>query len=89
MRRRSWPSGGAGLGGLTMSEEGGLDEVEKSGRGELHRNTSDGAREHLQPRLLGVQLRVQTPTVRARLPCRALGLMVGYATSLAGNTQHR
>src|SRR5271157_1907300 len=30
MRRRSWPSGGAGLGGLTMSEDGGLDEVEES-----------------------------------------------------------
>src|SRR3954451_14817618 len=30
MRRRSWPSGGGGLGGLTMSEDGGLDEVEES-----------------------------------------------------------
>src|SRR5512135_2726050 len=29
MRRRSWPSGG-GLGGLTMSEDGGLEEVEES-----------------------------------------------------------
>src|ERR1700730_13570428 len=25
--RRSWPSGGAGFGGLTMSEEGGLEDV--------------------------------------------------------------
>ena len=30
MRRRCWPSGGAGLGGLTMSEDGGLHEVEES-----------------------------------------------------------
>src|SRR5947209_5473325 len=28
--RPSWPSGGAGLGGLTMSEEGGLEEVVES-----------------------------------------------------------
>ena len=28
--RRSWPGGGCGLGGLTMSEEGGLDEFEES-----------------------------------------------------------
>ncbi len=27
--RRSWPGGGCGLGGLTMSEEGGLDELEE------------------------------------------------------------
>src|SRR5512133_3639915 len=30
MRRRSWPCGGGGLAGLTMSEEGGLEEVEES-----------------------------------------------------------
>src|SRR3954462_11600459 len=30
MRRLSWPSGGGDLGGLTMSEEGGLEEVEES-----------------------------------------------------------
>src|SRR4051794_8045940 len=30
MRRLSWPCGGAGLGGLTMSDEGGLEEVEES-----------------------------------------------------------
>ena len=30
IRRRSWPSGGGGLGGLTMSDEGGLEEVEES-----------------------------------------------------------
>src|SRR5512147_3184550 len=30
IRRLSWPSGGGGLGGLTMSEDGGLDEVEES-----------------------------------------------------------
>src|SRR5512147_889797 len=30
IRRLSWPSGGGGLGGLTMSEEGGLEEVEES-----------------------------------------------------------
>src|SRR3954449_2501144 len=30
MRRLSWPSGGGGLGGLTMSEDGGLEEVEES-----------------------------------------------------------
>jgi hypothetical protein len=59
------------------------------GRGELLLETSDGGLERLQSRLLGVQLRLQAPTVRARLPCRALGLMVGYATSLAGYTQHR
>src|SRR5512135_2539307 len=29
-RRRSWPGGGCGLGGLMMSEEGGLEEVEES-----------------------------------------------------------
>src|SRR5437763_12554388 len=28
--RRSWPGGGGGLGGLTRSEEGGLEEVEES-----------------------------------------------------------
>src|SRR4051812_31065928 len=28
--RLSWPTGGGGLGGLTMSEEGGLEEVEES-----------------------------------------------------------
>jgi len=28
--RRSWPGGGGGLGGLTMSEDGGLEEVEES-----------------------------------------------------------
>src|SRR5205085_5629637 len=32
MRRWSWPSGGGGLGGLTISEEGGLEEVEESFR---------------------------------------------------------
>src|SRR5512135_1368125 len=30
MRRLSWPSGGGGLGGLTRSDEGGLEEVEES-----------------------------------------------------------
>src|SRR3954464_66676 len=30
MRRRSWPCGGGDLGGLTMSDEGGLEEVEES-----------------------------------------------------------
>src|SRR5512135_3924685 len=30
MRRLSWPSGGGDLGGLTMSEDGGLEEVEES-----------------------------------------------------------
>jgi hypothetical protein len=30
MRRRSWPSGGGGLGGLTMSKDGGLEKVEES-----------------------------------------------------------
>src|SRR5512142_1153522 len=30
IRRRSWPFGGGGLGGLTMSDEGGLEEVEES-----------------------------------------------------------
>src|SRR5512143_2635687 len=30
MRRRSWPCGGGSLGGLTMSDEGGLEEVEES-----------------------------------------------------------
>jgi len=30
IRRRSWPEGGGGLGGLTMSDEGGLEEVEES-----------------------------------------------------------
>src|SRR5208283_5937230 len=39
------------------------------GRGELLLETSDGGLERLQPRLLGVQLRLQAPTVRARLPC--------------------
>src|SRR5512147_1667294 len=28
--RRSWPFGGGGLGGLTISDEGGLEEVEES-----------------------------------------------------------
>src|SRR5579884_3262991 len=28
--RLAWPAGGAGLGGLTMSEEGGLEEVDES-----------------------------------------------------------
>src|SRR5947208_1449040 len=32
MRRLSWPSGGGGLGGLTISEDGGLEEVEESFR---------------------------------------------------------
>src|SRR3954452_17932791 len=32
MRRLSWPPGGGGLGGLTMSEDGGLEEVEESFR---------------------------------------------------------
>src|SRR3954453_2760020 len=30
IRRRSWPCGGGDLGGLTMSEDGGLEEVEES-----------------------------------------------------------
>src|SRR5512142_13363 len=30
IRRLSWPSGGGGLGGLTRSDEGGLEEVEES-----------------------------------------------------------
>src|SRR5262249_56786251 len=30
--RRCWPGGGGGLGGVTMSEEGGLEEVEESFR---------------------------------------------------------
>src|SRR5947209_19033241 len=30
MRRLSWPSGGGALGGLTMSEDGGLDDVDES-----------------------------------------------------------
>src|SRR5919112_1490324 len=30
MRRLSWPFGGGGLGGLTMSEDGGLEEVVES-----------------------------------------------------------
>src|SRR3954465_15994680 len=30
MRRLSWPCGGGGLGGLTMSEDGGLDDVEEA-----------------------------------------------------------
>src|SRR5512142_3526511 len=30
IRRRSWPFGGGGLGGLTMSDEGGFEEVEES-----------------------------------------------------------
>src|SRR5512135_3263419 len=30
IRRRSWPWGGGGLGGWTMSEEGGWEEVEAS-----------------------------------------------------------
>src|SRR4051812_16809102 len=30
MWRLSWPSGGGDLGGLTMSEDGGLDDVEES-----------------------------------------------------------
>src|SRR6266568_8484179 len=30
IRRRSWPSGGGDLGGLTRSEDGGLEEVEES-----------------------------------------------------------
>ncbi len=38
-------------------------------RGELLLETSDGALEHLHTRLLGVQLRLQAPTVLARLPC--------------------
>src|SRR5512144_3160609 len=32
MRRLSWPSGSGGLGGLTRSDEGGLEEVEESFR---------------------------------------------------------
>src|SRR3954469_22246078 len=30
MRRRSWPCGGGDLVGLTMSEDGGLEEVDES-----------------------------------------------------------
>src|SRR5436309_2715090 len=30
MQRLSWPSGGGGLGGLTISEEGGLEDVAES-----------------------------------------------------------
>ena len=40
-----------------------------AGRGELLLEAGDGGLERLQPRLLGVQLRLQTATVRARLPC--------------------
>ena len=71
MWRRSWPSGGSGLGGLTMSEDGGLEEVEESFRAAASccLETCDSGLERLQPRLLGIQQRLQAPTIRARLPC--------------------
>src|SRR5208282_1131107 len=73
------PADAAPLLALRRCRLGRLDDVggRRLGRGrgilprsgELLLETSDGALEHLQPRLLGVQLRLQAPTVRARLPC--------------------
>src|SRR3954454_2625491 len=39
-----------------------------AGRGQLRLETRDGSLERLQPRLLGIQQRLQAPAVRARLP---------------------
>ena len=72
MRRRCWPSGSSGLGGLTMSEDGGWTRLRySSAPGELLLETSDGTLERLQPRLLGVQLRLLG--IQLRLERRQFG----------------
>ncbi len=56
MDRLAWPSGGGGGGGLTMSEEGGFDEVEESLRAAASClcNWCDGGPEGLQLRAQGI-----------------------------------
>ena len=57
MWRLSWPFGGGGLGGLTISEEGGLEDVAESlRRGELRLQLRDGALEDIELRLQGLEL---------------------------------
>ena len=89
MRRRCWPSGGAGLGGLTMSEDGGLDEVEES----FLAAASCSLRRATVP-----SSTFKRASWASNFACRrrqfgqdfrALGLMTGYATLIVGNTQHR
>ena len=73
------PADAASLLALRRGWFGRLDDVRRRwlgrGRGILPRRsellleTSDSGLERLQPRLLGVQLRLQAPTVRAKLPC--------------------
>ena len=54
--RVAWPWGGAGLGGLTMSEEGGLEEFEESlRRGELLLQLNDGRLKGIEPRLQAIE----------------------------------
>src|SRR5208337_687199 len=73
------PAAAASLLALRRGWFGRLDDVRRRwlgrGRGilprrsELLMETSDSGLERLQLRLLGVQLRLQAPTVRAKLPC--------------------
>ena len=67
---RCWPSGGAGLGGLTMSEDGGLDEVEEFFRAAAScswRRATVPSSASTAP--LERPTSPASPTVRARLPC--------------------
>ena len=65
MRRLSWPCDGGGLGGLTMSEDGGLDEVEESfaRRGELLAQLGDDLLEGGEFRLQDVDSRLEPTAV--------------------------
>ena len=62
----------AGLGGLTMSEEGGLEEVVRGilvRRGELLLQLNDGRLKGIEPRLQAIELRLQPLAIRTRGCC--------------------
>ena len=66
MRRLSWPCGGGDLGGLTMSEDGGLEEVEESlRRGELLAELGDDLLEGGEFRLQGIDSRLESSAIGA------------------------
>src|SRR3954463_10402528 len=83
IRRLSWPCGGGGLGGLTMSEDGGLDDVEESLR----------AAASCWPSWATTCLRASSSASRASTrawsrrqlgqPAGSLALMAGHYTSSA------
>src|SRR5271166_4470082 len=103
MRRRCWPSGVAGLGGLTMSEDGGLDEVEESFLAAAscswrRATVASSAFNFASWASNFASWASNFASWASNFACkrrqfghnfRALGLMTGYATSLVENTQHR